>query len=39
VVHIADIRTTPSYIERNPFVVAAVELGGYRTGRSDAQGK
>jgi signal transduction histidine kinase/ActR/RegA family two-component response regulator len=31
VVHIADIRTTPSYIERNPFVVAAVELGGYRT--------
>ena len=29
VVHIADLRTTPSYIERNPFVVAAVELGGY----------
>jgi GAF domain-containing protein len=31
VVHIADIREVQSYIERNPFVVAGVELGGYRT--------
>src|SRR6516162_7513921 len=31
VVHIADITTIPSYLERNPFMVAAVELGGYRT--------
>ena len=31
VVHIPDIRTTQSYIERVPFVVATVELGGYRT--------
>jgi GAF domain-containing protein len=31
VVHIADIKTIPSYIERHPFVVAGVELGGYRT--------
>jgi signal transduction histidine kinase/putative methionine-R-sulfoxide reductase with GAF domain len=31
VVHIADITTIASYLERNPFMVAAVELGGYRT--------
>src|SRR5262249_51304085 len=31
VAHIADIKTIPSYIERNPFVVTPVELGGYRT--------
>ena len=31
VVQIADIRTTQSYIEGHPFVVEAVELGGYRT--------
>src|SRR6266487_2440505 len=31
VVHIADIRPIASYLERNPFMVAAVELGGYRT--------
>jgi GAF domain-containing protein len=31
VVHIADIKTTPSYVERNPFVVTPVELGGYHT--------
>jgi GAF domain-containing protein len=31
VVHIADIKTIPSYLERNPFVVTPVELGGYRT--------
>ena len=31
VVHIADITTIPSYLERNPFVVTPVELGGYRT--------
>jgi GAF domain-containing protein len=31
VVHIADVRTIQSYIERNPFVVTPVELGGYRT--------
>jgi GAF domain-containing protein len=30
-VHIADITTIPSYIERNPFVVNVVELAGYRT--------
>jgi GAF domain-containing protein len=30
-VHITDIRTIPSYIERNPFVVHVVELAGYRT--------
>ena len=29
--HIADIRTMPSYIARDPFAVSAVELGGYRT--------
>jgi class 3 adenylate cyclase len=31
VVHIADIKTIPSYVERNPFIVTPVELGGYRT--------
>jgi GAF domain-containing protein len=31
VAHIADIRTMQSYIERQPFVVAAAESGGYRT--------
>jgi signal transduction histidine kinase len=31
VVHIADIRTTQSYIKGNPYLVEAVELGGYRT--------
>ena len=31
VVHIADVKTIQSYIERNPFVVTPVELGGYRT--------
>ena len=31
VVHIADIKTTQLYIERHPFAVEAVELGGYRT--------
>src|SRR5262245_41170641 len=31
VVHTADITTIASYLERNPFVVAPVELGGYRT--------
>src|SRR5262249_61932951 len=31
VVHIADITTIASYLERNPFMFAAVELGGYRT--------
>jgi signal transduction histidine kinase/DNA-binding response OmpR family regulator len=31
VVHTADTTTIPSYVERNPFVVAPVELGGYRT--------
>jgi GAF domain-containing protein len=31
VVHIADIKTIQSYIERNPFEVTTVELGGYRT--------
>jgi GAF domain-containing protein len=31
VVHIADIKTIPSYIECHPFVVAGVELAGYRT--------
>jgi signal transduction histidine kinase len=28
---IADITTTQSYIERHPFVVSAVDLGGFRT--------
>jgi len=31
VVHIADIKTTQSYIERDPFIVAPVDLAGYRT--------
>jgi two-component system, NtrC family, sensor kinase len=31
VVQIADITTIASYLERNPFMIAAVELGGYRT--------
>jgi len=31
VVQIADIKKTQSYIEQNPFIVTAVELGGYRT--------
>src|SRR5262249_6068963 len=31
VAHIADTTTLPSYLERNPFVVVPVELGGYRT--------
>jgi GAF domain-containing protein len=31
VAHIIDIKTTRSYIDRHPFVVAAAELGGYRT--------
>jgi signal transduction histidine kinase len=31
VVHIADFRTIPSYIEGHPFFVAAVDLAGYRT--------
>ena len=30
VVHIADIKTTRSYIERHPFLLA-VDLAGYRT--------
>ena len=30
-VHIADIKTIPSYVEGNPHIVAAVDLGGYRT--------
>jgi two-component system, NtrC family, sensor kinase len=32
--HIADIRKIRSYIEGNPYLVAAVDLGGYRTGLS-----
>ena len=31
VAHIADITAVKSYIERDPYLVAAVELGGYRT--------
>ena len=31
VVQVDDIRTTPAYLERDPIVVAGVELGGYRT--------
>jgi len=31
VVHVADITQDPSYIERDPLVVAGVEQGGYRT--------
>jgi hypothetical protein len=30
VVHIVDIATIASYLERNPFTVTPVELGGYR---------
>jgi signal transduction histidine kinase len=29
--HITDIKTTRSYIERDPFLVRGVDLGGYRT--------
>jgi signal transduction histidine kinase len=28
--HIADMRTIPSYMSQDPFVVSAVKLGGYR---------
>jgi GAF domain-containing protein len=28
--HITDIRTAPSYVSQDPFVVSAVELGNYR---------
>ena len=31
VAHVADIKTTQSYIERHPFAFGAVELAGYRT--------
>jgi hypothetical protein len=31
VVHIADLSKLQSYIERHPFVIPAVELGGFRT--------
>jgi GAF domain-containing protein/anti-sigma regulatory factor (Ser/Thr protein kinase) len=31
VVHVADIKTTKLYIERDPFVVAGADLAGYRT--------
>ena len=31
VAHIADIKTTPSYIEHDPFLVRGVELAGYQT--------
>src|SRR5262249_5605313 len=31
VAHITDITTIPSYVEGHPFVVAGVELAGYRT--------
>src|SRR5262249_13733231 len=31
VVHIADIKTIQSYIEGHPFVIAGVDLAGYRT--------
>jgi GAF domain-containing protein len=30
-VHIFDVKTIPSYLEGNPFVVTPVDLGGYRT--------
>src|SRR5262249_6304043 len=29
--YISDIRTAPSYVSHDPFVVSAVELGGYRS--------
>jgi GAF domain-containing protein len=31
VVQTADVKTIPSYLEGNPFVVTPVDLGGYRT--------
>jgi two-component system NtrC family sensor kinase len=31
VVHIDDVRTTQAYVEGHPFVLDAVELGGFRT--------
>ena len=31
VAHITDLRAVQSYIDRHPFLVAAVDLGGYRT--------
>jgi signal transduction histidine kinase len=31
VVHLADVRTTPAYLERHPATVELVELGGART--------
>ena len=31
VAQIDDITTTKSYVERNPYIISAVELGGYRT--------
>ena len=31
VVQITDVRELQSYIERNPYIVAGVELGGYRS--------
>ena len=31
VVHIADVRTLQSYIDRDPFMVAAADLAGFRT--------
>jgi GAF domain-containing protein len=31
VAHVADVKTTQSYIERHPFAFGAVELAGYRT--------
>jgi signal transduction histidine kinase len=31
VIHIDDVRTTQAYIEGHPFVLDAVELGGFRT--------
>ena len=31
VAHVADITAVKSYVERDPYLVAAVELGGYRT--------
>lgn len=31
VVHVEDMRTVQGYIERDPFAIGGVELGGYRT--------
>jgi signal transduction histidine kinase len=31
VVHVEDIKTTPAYLQGDPFVVAGLELAGYRT--------